>query len=91
MGGNHLLEKGTRDISAFFNSFRNSDTCNDMFRKVAFLGISRCSILAGVASLQSRVCNPTKNEPLTKFLEDALELAENVHEGICIEVFFSKL
>ena len=45
-----------------------------MFRKVAFLEISRSPLLTGVAGLQYSVCNATKNELLTKFHKCTLKL-----------------
>ena len=57
-----------------------------MFRKVAFLEISRSHLLTGVAGLQYSVCNATKNELLTKFLKCALKLTENVEEMISTEI-----
>ena len=48
-----------------------------MFRKVAFLEISRNPLLTGVAGLQYRVCNATEKELQTKFLKCALKLTEN--------------
>ena len=47
-----------------------------MFRKMAFLEISRSPFLTGVAGLQYSVCNATKNKLLTKFLKCALKLAK---------------
>ena len=51
-----------------------------MFRKMAFLEISRSPFLTGVAGLQHSVCNATKNKLLTKFLKCALKLTENFQE-----------
>ena len=48
-----------------------------MFRKVAFLEISKSPLLTEVASLQNSVCDATKNELLTKFLKCASKLTEN--------------
>ena len=55
-----------------------------MFRKVAFLEISRRSLLI-LFSL-----NATKNELLTKFLKYALKLTENFQEVISTEVPYQK-
>ena len=52
-----------------------------MFRKVAFLEISRSFLLTGVAGLQYTVCNATKNELLTKFRKCAFKLKENFQES----------
>ena len=61
-----------------------------MFRKAAFLEISRRSFLIGVADLQYSVCNATKNELLTKCLKCALKLTENFTEVISTEVSYQK-
>ena len=61
-----------------------------MFRKVAFLEISRSPLLTGVAGLQYSVCNATKNELLTKFLKYALKLTENFQKVISTEVPYQK-
>ena len=61
-----------------------------MFRKAAFLEISRRSFLIGVAGLQYSVCNATKNELLTKCLKCALKLTENFTEVISTEVSYQK-
>ena len=53
-----------------------------MFRKLAFLEISKSSLLTAVAGLQSTVYNATKNELLTKFVKSALKLTENFQEVI---------
>ena len=53
-----------------------------MFRKVAFLEISKSVLLTAVAGLQLTVYNATKNELLTKFVEGALKLTENFQEMI---------
>ena len=51
-----------------------------MFRKMAFLEISRSPLLIGVAGSQYSVCNATKNKLLNKFLKCALKLTENFQE-----------
>ena len=51
-----------------------------MFRKVAFLGISKSPLLTAVADLQSTVYN--KNKLLTKFVKGALKLTENFQDMI---------
>ena len=61
-----------------------------MFRKVAFLEISRRPLLTGVAGLQYSVCNATDNELLTKFLKYALKHTENSQEIISTEVPYQK-
>ena len=61
-----------------------------MFRKVAFLEISRSPLLTGVAGLQYSVCNATKNKLLTKFLECALKLTENFQEVTSTEGLHQK-
>ena len=61
-----------------------------MFRKVAFLEISRSPLLTGVAGLQYSVCNTTKNGLLTKFLKCVLKLTENFQEVISTEVTYQK-
>ena len=61
-----------------------------MFRKVAFLEISRRPLLTGVAGLQYSVSNATENELLTKFLKYALKLTENSQEIISTEVPYQK-
>ena len=48
-----LLSKVTGEISAFCNSFKNSNRCIGTFRKVAVVEISRNPLLTGVAHLQS--------------------------------------
>ena len=48
-----------------------SNTCIGMFRKVAFVEISKSPLLTAVAGLQSTVYNATKNEHLTKFVKGA--------------------
>ena len=48
-----------------------------MFRKVAFLEISKSPLLTVDAGLQSTVYNATENELLTKFVKSALKLTEN--------------
>ena len=53
-----------------------------MFRKVAFLEISKRSLLTAVAGLQSTVNNGTKSELLTKFVKGVLKLTENFQEMI---------
>ena len=57
-----------------------------MFRKVAFLEISRSPLLTGVSDLHYTVCNATKNKTLTKFLKYVLKLTENLLEVISTEV-----
>ena len=66
-----------RETSAFCNSVEKNKHVHGMFRKVAFLEISRNPLLTGVAGLQYTVCNATKNELQTKFLKCALKLIEN--------------
>ena len=61
-----------------------------MFRKVAFLEISRSPLLTGVAGLQYSICNATINELLTKFLKCASKLTENFQEVISTEVPYQK-
>ena len=56
--------------------------CIGIFRKVAFLEISKSPLLTVVAGLQSTVYNATKNELLTKFVKGALKLIENFQEMI---------
>ena len=53
-----------------------------MFRKVAFLEISKSVLLTAVAGLQPTVYNATKNELLTQFVKGALKLTENFQEMI---------
>ena len=53
-----------------------------MFRKVAFLEISKSTLLTVIAGLQSTVYNTIKNELLTKFVKGALKLTENFQEMI---------
>ena len=53
-----------------------------MFRKVAFLEISKSPLLTVAAGLQSTVYNASKNELLTKFVKRALKLTENFREII---------
>ena len=62
-----------------------------MFRKVAFLEISKNPLLTEVASLQNSVCNATKNELLTKFLKRASKLTENFQKLISTEVPYRTL
>ena len=62
-----------------------------MFRKVAFLEISRSFLLAGVVDLQCTVYNSTKNELLTKFLKGALKFTENFGEVISNGVPYQKV
>ena len=62
-----------------------------MFRKVAFLEISRSFLLAGVVDLQCTVYNSTKNELLTKFLKGALKFTENFVEVISNGVPYQKV
>ena len=61
-----------------------------MFRKVAFIEISRRPLLTGVAGLQYSVYNATENELLTKFLKYVLKLIENFQEIISTEVPYQK-
>ena len=61
-----------------------------MFRIVAFLEIWRSPLLTGVAGLQYTVCNATKSELLTKFLQCALKLTENFQEVIFTKVPYQK-
>ena len=53
-----------------------------MFRKVTFLEISRSILVIGVADLQYKVCNATRNELLIKFLKGVLKLKENFQEVV---------
>ena len=53
-----------------------------MFRKIAFLEISKGPLLTAVAGLQSTVFNGTKKGLLTKFVKDVLKLTENFQEMI---------
>ena len=62
-----------------------------MFRKVAFLEISKSPLLTEVASLQNSVCDATKNELLTKFLKCASKLTENFQKVISTEVPYRNL
>ena len=48
-----FFSKVTGAVSAFHNFCENSVTCNNMFRKVALLEISRNFLLTGVVGLQS--------------------------------------
>ena len=57
-----------------------------MFRKMAFLEISRSPLLTRVAGLQYSVCNATKNKLLTKFLKCALKLTEMFQVVTCTGV-----
>ena len=57
---------------------------------MAFLEISRRSLLTGVAGLQYPICNATKNKLLNKFLKCALKLTENFQEVISTEVPYQK-
>ena len=59
-----------------------------MFRRVAFLEISKSPLLTAVAGLQSTVYNATKNELLTKFVKGTLKLTENFQEMISDRVPF---
>ena len=52
------------------------------FRKVTVLEISRNPRFIGVATLQYKVCNATRNELLTKFLTTVLKLIENFQEVV---------
>ena len=52
------------------------------FRKVTVLEISRNPRFIGVATLQYKVCNATRNELLTKFLTSVLKLIENFQEVV---------
>ena len=61
-----------------------------MFRKVAFIEISRSPLLRGVADLQYILCNPTENELLTKFYKGALKLTESFQEVISNGVPYQK-
>ena len=77
-----FFSKVTGEISAFCNFAEISNMCIGMFRKEAFLEISRSPLLTAVAGLQSTVYNATKNELLTKFVKGALKLTENFQEMI---------
>ena len=77
-----LFSKVTGEISAFCNFAEISSMCIDMFRKEAFLEISRSPLLTAVAGLQSTVYNATKNELLPKFVKGALKLTEYFEEMI---------
>ena len=57
-------------------------SCIGMFRKAAFLEISKSVLLTAVVGLQPTVYNATKNELLTKFVKGALKLTENFQEMI---------
>ena len=61
-----------------------------MFRKVAFLEISRSPLSTGVAGLQYSVCNASKNELPIKFLKCALRLTENFQVVISTEGPYQK-
>ena len=61
-----------------------------MFRKVALLEISRSPLLPRIAGLQYTFCKATKDELLTKFLEGAFKLTENVQEMISNGVSYQK-
>ena len=77
-----LFSKVTGEISAFCNFAEISNMCTGMFRKEAFLEISRSPLSTAVAGLQSTAYNATKNELLTKFVKGALKLTENLQEMI---------
>ena len=74
--------KVSAQISAFCNFAQISNTCIGMFRKVAFLEISKSPLLTAVAGVQSTVYNATKNELLTTFIKVNLKLLENFREMI---------
>ena len=62
-----------------------------MLRKVTLLEISRGPLLTEVACLlQYIVCNASKIELLTKFLEGALKLTENFQDVISNGVPYQK-
>ena len=67
-------------MSAFRNFAEISNTCIGMFRKLAFVEISKSPLLTAVAGLQSTVYNATKNELLTKFVKSALKLTEHFQD-----------
>ena len=48
-----LLSKVAGEISAFYNSVENSNSCIGIFRKVALLEISRNPLFTGIPRLQS--------------------------------------
>ena len=75
------FSKMTRQISPFYISVENSII-------LSLLVISKGPLLTGVAWLQSTCCNVTKNELLTKFLTDVLNVSENVQEELCNGVPF---
>ena len=79
------ISKVLGEINAFYNSFRNSITCFGNFREIAVLEIWKNDLLIGDVGLQSRDCNITKNELLTKLLKGGLKLSEHFHEDICME------
>ena len=58
---------------------------------MAFLEISRSSLLTGVAGLQYSVCNATKNKLLTKFLKCVLKLTENFQQVISTKGRYQEL
>ena len=73
-----------RETSTFYNSVEKNLARHDMFRKVAFLEISR------VAGLQYSVCKASKNELPIKFLKCALKLTENFQVVISTEGSYQK-
>ena len=62
-----------------------------MFRKMAFLEISRSPLLTGVAGLQYSVCNVTKSKLLIKFHKCIMKLTENFQEVTFTEGLHQKL
>ena len=75
------FSKMTREISPFY-------ICWKVYHTISVLVISKGPLLTGVAGLQSTCCNVTKNEPLTKFLKNVLNISENVEEKLCNGVPF---
>ena len=68
------FSKVTEEISAFCKFAEISNTSIGVLWKAALLEIPTCSVLTTVACLQSTVYNATKDELLTKFVNDALKL-----------------
>lgn len=71
-------------ISIFYNPAENSIRCISMFRKVAFLEISRTFFLTRVVGLKSTYCDA--NELLSKLLEGIWNILENLEEELCNRV-----
>ena len=76
-----LFSKITGEITAFCNTIENFVTFIGIFLRVAFLEISVSSLIIKTAGLQSTSCNPTtKEELLSKFLKDVLDILEKFSE-----------